>query len=64
MKGLLLDQGLAPAAASTLRDQGLDAIHVMEVGMHRAEDVDILEFARNVSVFVSLWITISTRIWL
>lgn len=47
MKGLLLDQGLAPGAAEALRSLGFDAIHVVEIGMDRADDAAILEFARN-----------------
>jgi len=44
---LLLDQGLAPRAAEILRRHGLDAIHVSEIGLERAEDIHILEQARN-----------------
>ncbi len=44
---LLLDQGLAPRAAEILRRHGLDAIHVSEIGLERAEDIHILELARN-----------------
>ncbi len=47
MSRLLLDQGLAPAAAKRLREQGVDAVHVIEIGMDRGEDADILEYARN-----------------
>ena len=47
MRRILLDQGLAPNAASILREQGFDAVHVAEIGMHRAEDVEILQFARD-----------------
>jgi predicted nuclease of predicted toxin-antitoxin system len=36
---LLLDQGLAPLAAAILREQGFDAVHVWEIGMHRSEDI-------------------------
>jgi predicted nuclease of predicted toxin-antitoxin system len=43
----LLDQGLAPQAALFLREEGFDAVHVSEIGMERAEDVAILERARN-----------------
>ncbi len=39
---LLLDQGLPRSAARLLRDQGIDAIHVGEIGMAAAEDSDIL----------------------
>jgi predicted nuclease of predicted toxin-antitoxin system len=47
VKRILLDQGLAPQAANILRQHGFDAIHVAEIGMHRAEDAEILQFARN-----------------
>jgi predicted nuclease of predicted toxin-antitoxin system len=43
----LLDQGLAPRAATILRQNGFDAVHVSEIGMERAEDALILERARN-----------------
>lgn len=46
MKRLLLDQGLAPSAAALLRRGGIDAVHVSEIGMERAQDDDILERAR------------------
>jgi len=46
MKRILLDQGLAPQAAAVLRQHGLDAVHVSEIGMEQAEDVEILEKAR------------------
>lgn len=45
MRRVLLDQGLSPAAASRLRSDGWDALHVSEVGLDRSEDSDILEFA-------------------
>lgn len=55
MRRVLLDQGLAPAAATLLRDDGWDAIHVSELNMHTADDADILEMARNTdSVCVTL----------
>ncbi|HSB16269.1 MAG TPA: DUF5615 family PIN-like protein [Bryobacteraceae bacterium] len=47
MKLVLLDQGLAPRAATLLRSEGWEALHVSEVGLHRAEDLEILEFARQ-----------------
>jgi predicted nuclease of predicted toxin-antitoxin system len=42
---VLLDQGLAPRAAGILRDGGLDAIHISEIGMAHSEDIAILEKA-------------------
>ena len=47
MKRILLDQGLAPHAATILREQGFDAVHVADIGMHRADDAEILQFARD-----------------
>jgi predicted nuclease of predicted toxin-antitoxin system len=47
MKRILLDQGLAPAAATLLRAAGWDVIHVSEAGLDTAEDPEILEFARQ-----------------
>ena len=46
MKRILPDQELAPHAAVILRQHGLDAVHVSEIGMEQAEDVEILEKAR------------------
>jgi predicted nuclease of predicted toxin-antitoxin system len=46
MIALLLDQGLAPGAAAILRTRGFDAVHVMEIGLDRAEDSEILAAAR------------------
>lgn len=40
MSKLLLDQGLAPQTAALLRRQGFDALHVSEIGMERADDLD------------------------
>jgi predicted nuclease of predicted toxin-antitoxin system len=47
MRRLLLDQGLSPSAAIILRQDGFDAIHVSELGMEKADDVQILERARE-----------------
>jgi predicted nuclease of predicted toxin-antitoxin system len=47
MKRILLDQGLARQAAVILRRRGMDAVHVSEIGMEKAEDIRILEAARN-----------------
>ena len=47
MRRILLDQGLSPLAATLLRNQGWDAIHVSEVGLSQAEDKDILAFASS-----------------
>jgi predicted nuclease of predicted toxin-antitoxin system len=45
MKRVLLDQGLAPAAAGLLRDGGWDAVHVAEIALDRADDETILRAA-------------------
>jgi predicted nuclease of predicted toxin-antitoxin system len=45
MTGMLLDQGLAPATAAILRQRGFDAVHVLEIGLDRADDADILAAA-------------------
>jgi len=47
VKRVLLDQGLAPRAAALLRAMGWEAVHVSEAGLEKADDVDILEFARR-----------------
>lgn len=45
MKRLRLDQGVPRSAAALLRRSGWDAIHVSEIGMSRAGDMDILRRA-------------------
>lgn len=47
MKRILLDQGLAPVAATILGTEGWDAVHVSQVGLDRADDPAILEYARQ-----------------
>jgi predicted nuclease of predicted toxin-antitoxin system len=47
MRRFLLDQGLAPGAAALLRNDGWDAVHVSEIEMQTAEDVEILNVARQ-----------------
>jgi predicted nuclease of predicted toxin-antitoxin system len=49
VKRILLDQGLAPRAAAILREESFDAVHVAEVGIDRADDAEILQFARDES---------------
>jgi predicted nuclease of predicted toxin-antitoxin system len=44
---VLLDQGLAPQAASLLRAAGWDSVHVSEIGMEAADDSEILAVARE-----------------
>jgi predicted nuclease of predicted toxin-antitoxin system len=44
---LLLNQGLPPLTAELLREKGVDAIHVSEIGLSRAEDFRIIELAQT-----------------
>jgi predicted nuclease of predicted toxin-antitoxin system len=43
----LLDQGLPRSAIAMLGELGYDVLHVGDLGMASAADVDILEFARD-----------------
>jgi predicted nuclease of predicted toxin-antitoxin system len=64
MNRILLDQGLAPHTAAIPRRNGLDAVHVSEIGMEQAEDIQIMEKARiDERVCVTLGHDFSTRIW-
>ncbi|OIO91340.1 MAG: hypothetical protein AUK03_11315 [Anaerolineae bacterium CG2_30_64_16] len=44
---LLLDQGLPRTAASLLRQAGIDAVHVGEIGFSSASDAEILDRGRE-----------------
>lgn len=44
---LLLDQGVPRRAAALLRDAGVEATHVAEVGLSAADDADILAWCRT-----------------
>lgn len=44
---VLLDQGLPRGTIPRLRAAGWDAVHVGEIGMSRASDVEILDYARH-----------------
>ena len=46
MKRLLLDQGLPRTAGRLLAKSGWDVSHVAEIGMSRADDIDVLRRAR------------------
>jgi predicted nuclease of predicted toxin-antitoxin system len=46
MTRLLLDQGIARSTASILTGAGWDVLHVADVGMERATDAVILDYAR------------------
>ena len=43
---LVLDEGLPLRAASLLRDAGIEAVHVLEIGMGGAPDQAVLDKAR------------------
>lgn len=44
---LLLDQGLPQSETALLRDVDIDTIHVSEIGISEAEDVEIIKRARE-----------------
>jgi predicted nuclease of predicted toxin-antitoxin system len=44
---LLLDQGLPRSTARILREKGIDAVHVSEIGHSTSEDAVILERGRE-----------------
>ncbi len=44
---VLLDQGLPRSATILLMAQGIDAVHVGEIGMSTATDAEILEYSRR-----------------
>jgi len=44
---LLLDQGLPRSAVKLLREAGIDAVHVGEIGYTAADDAAILQMARD-----------------
>jgi predicted nuclease of predicted toxin-antitoxin system len=44
---LLLDQGLPLSAAALLRNAEIDTIHVGEIEMSKAEDLDIIQRAKD-----------------
>ncbi len=43
---LLLDQGLPRSASSLLTQQGIKTIHVSDIGMWAAEDIEIIQKAQ------------------
>jgi predicted nuclease of predicted toxin-antitoxin system len=49
---LLLDQGLPRSAVNLLVKEGIDSIHVADLGMSSAEDWQILEQARKDGMIV------------
>jgi predicted nuclease of predicted toxin-antitoxin system len=52
MKGLLLDQGLPRSTANLLIEAGFSAVHAAEVGLSRASDPQMLEYARQQDLIV------------
>lgn len=48
----LLDQGVPRDTAASLRESGYDCVHVGEIGMQRAADADILDWASERSFAV------------
>lgn len=49
---LLLDQGLPRSAVFHLQEEGVDALHVGEIGLSTADDPGILEYAREAGLVV------------
>ena len=45
MISILLDQGLPQSAATILRNKGYDVVHVSEIGLNDAKDMQIIHFA-------------------
>ena len=43
----LIDQNRSPRLASLLRDHGHDAVHTHELGLQRAEDIELLLLAER-----------------
>lgn len=48
----LADAGVSPATIEFLRGLGHDAIHVRDIGLHRAADREIVDLARAESRYV------------
>jgi len=46
LKGILLDQGLPRTAVKILKEKGWDVLHTGDIGLSRASDNEILEYAR------------------
>ncbi|MGC2110546.1 MAG: DUF5615 family PIN-like protein [Candidatus Korobacteraceae bacterium] len=53
MKGLLLDQGLPRSTSDLLSQLGLKALHVSEIGLSKACDNEILDYAREHDLIVA-----------
>ncbi len=61
MRQVLLDQGSSAYAAEILRGDGWDAVHIAEMGMYGADDVDILDAAGDSNRIASRSTTTFTR---
>ena len=47
MTGILLDQGLPRTAGKILREKGWDVLHTGDIGLSRASDKEIVEYAKS-----------------
>ena len=47
MTGILLDQGLPRTAGKILEEKGWDVVHTGDIGLSRASDTEIVEYARS-----------------
>ncbi len=63
MMRIVLDQGLPRGTASHLRREGWDVVHVGEIGMNRATDQEILDYARRENRFALRWMPIFMPYW-
>jgi predicted nuclease of predicted toxin-antitoxin system len=43
----LIDNALSPKLAEMLRENGIEAVHVREIGLHAAPDIVIFDNAKN-----------------
>lgn len=50
---LLLDQGLPRSATDLLKSLELDAVHVGQLGMHAASDIEIISYARTEQMVIA-----------
>ena len=52
---ILLDQGLPRTTVLHLKDQGWDVLHVGDIGLSKAKDLELIEYAReNDRVIITL----------
>jgi predicted nuclease of predicted toxin-antitoxin system len=45
---LVLDQGVPRTAVPVLREAGIDTVHVSEIGLSSAADIDIIAWCRDI----------------